>query len=694
MTITTAHSLWLLPFCVLLGVLFAWWMYRKGTERFGWNKGLNLLLSVLRAALVAAMAFFLLEPMVRLMVREVRKPVIVVAHDGSTSLLLAGDTALIRNAYADRLQALVDKLSEEHEVRTFTYGDAVQEGIDLSQQGQQTDIAQLLREVYDRFSGPDLGAVILDGDGIINRGRDPRQEAERLGVPVYTIALGDTTVKPDLLLKAVEHNRISYLGNEFPVLARIAAGHLRGERSRVTILFEGKEVAAKDLTIDSDPFFVEVPLLVKAEKPGLQRYTVVLRAVQGEVSDANNRQDIFVDVLDDRRKVLLLGAAPHPDLGAVRNALNGLEGYGTEVAMVTGPEVKVEDFDLVVLHGLPSSQYPVDPLIQRCAARKIPLLVIVGERSDLTRVSKLGAGIEVVGGQRAVTDAQAAYNKDFALFELSPDDARAFERFPPLQVPFGQYALGRSAQALFMQRVGVVRTAYPMIALQGQQEQRMAVICGEGLWRWRIADQQLYGTHEHFDGLVHKLVQFLALHADKSRFRVRSANLFAENEPVVIEAELYNASYEAINTPDAEVVLRDEEGKEYPYAFSPRQNAYRLEAAALPPGRYTYRASVQHDGERLVANGELSVRELVMEQMTTVADHALLADLAVRTGGVMVDPNDLDPVVAAIDGRTEIVPRSFAQATFTDLVGMRWIFFALLALLTLEWVLRRRNGAY
>ena len=224
MNLTTAHSLWLAPLCLLLGIGLAWVLYRRAEGREGFSRNLSILLGTCRALVIALVAFFLLEPMVRILVREVRKPVVVIAHDGSSSLLAAGDTSALRSTYKDELERLAEVLGDKYEVRTFTYAKELGEGLDFAQNGALTDMSTVFREVYDRFSGPDLGAVIIDGDGIYNRGRDPRLDAARLGVPIHTIALGDTTVRPDLVLKAVEHNRISYLGNEFPVLARVEGG--------------------------------------------------------------------------------------------------------------------------------------------------------------------------------------------------------------------------------------------------------------------------------------------------------------------------------------------------------------------------------------------------------------------------------------------------------------------------------------
>ena len=88
------------------------------------------------------------------------------------------------------------------------------------------------------------------------------------------------------------------------------------------------------------------------------------------------------------------------------------------------------------------------------------------------------------------------------------------------------------------------------------------------------------------------------------------------------------------------------------------------------------------------------MKELVAERLSTVADHGLWAGIAARTQGLMTHASDTERIVEAIAGKKTIVPRSYAHASFSDLIGLRWIFFLLLALLTLEWALRRRSGTY
>ncbi|MFZ1660122.1 MAG: hypothetical protein WAT61_14950, partial [Flavobacteriales bacterium] len=323
-----------------------------------------------------------------------------------------------------------------------------------------------------------------------------------------------------------------------------------------------------------------------------------------------------------------------------------------------------------------------------------PTWTILGQASDLRQASGTATGIDIQGGRGSFNDVQATVDKNFSLFTLDAEDTRAFERFPPLQVPFGQYALGRSATALMSQRIGSVATTYPLFAFQSNTERRTAVTCGEGLWRWRLADMQQSNTTAHFDKLVRQTVQFLALKQDKSRFRVKPQREYAENEKVGIDAELYNASYEPVNGAEATITLKDEAGHELAYTFSPSGTGYHLDAGLLPAGRYTWTAGTTLEKERLTAKGEFLVKPLVAERVSTVADHSLWQSIAARTNGIAVQPDSMSKIAEAMAERPEMKARSYAHDSFSDLIGLRWLFLPILLMLTAEWALRRRKGTY
>ncbi|MBK8580265.1 MAG: hypothetical protein IPL86_00025 [Flavobacteriales bacterium] len=117
MNLTTAHSLWLAPLCLLLGIGCAWLLYRGvGAPRLGFGRTVDLG-HVACVGHSCSSPFSCWSPLVRIRLREVRKPVVVVAHDGSSSLLATGDSAAFKAEYAERLRKLTEELGDKYEVR-------------------------------------------------------------------------------------------------------------------------------------------------------------------------------------------------------------------------------------------------------------------------------------------------------------------------------------------------------------------------------------------------------------------------------------------------------------------------------------------------------------------------------------------------------------------------------------------------
>ena len=693
MELTTEYSPWFILLCVALGAIVSWILYQRSRDRYEWSPLLVGSLAAIRGIAIAFLAFFLLGPLIKYLQREIQKPIIVIAHDGSMSMVSSQDSAVVKAELPNRLNYLQDRLSDKYEVRTFTYGEQVREGLDLSQNDVQSDMGEMFQEIDDRYSGSNLGAIIIDGDGIYNRGRDPLYVPSSSGVPIYTIATGDTTIRKDLILSDVDHNRFTYLGNEFPIVVRYRADHLNGKRTVVKVFEGSTEKARANVSLNGDPAVGEIPLFIKAEKAGIRRYVIAFNELEGESSAENNRAVIYVEVLDDRQKILLVGASPHPDIAAIGDALEKNEGYEVIRALEGQADIKPEDADLVILHQIPNSRTPKN-FLANAIAKKTPLWYVIGSASDLSQLESLPGGIQIIGANRTTNDVQSVVQESFSTFVLEQEEKRAITRFPPMQVPFGEHRIKQSAIPFLMQKIGSVQTDYPLLSLNEQEGVRYAVLHGEGIWRWRIYDHAQNGSHEITDKLIGKVAQYLAVKEDKSKFRVSTEQEYDENERITFNAELYNDNYEPINDPEAQLVIVDEEGNETPYTFNRTAESYRLDAGSLPAGSYQYRASVESGGEKLRAQGEFTVRSLLAEKVNLVADHDLLMALSERSGGIMVGVDGIEGIAQAIEEKKEVVAKSTVRATLSDLVDLRWPFYIILALLTLEWALRRRNGAY
>ena len=649
--------------CLLAGAAYATVLYYVGHRHF--SKQLNAALATLRFLAVSAIALLLLAPVARRTVHERQKPLVVLVDDCSESVKMSADSAFT-------LQTLQKEI--DGDCRTVLNADGSNPG--------QTDLSALLDVP------PDAAAVVLASDGIHNRGANPTTTAERLGIPVYTVALGDTTPQRDAAIANVRHNRIAMLGNDFPVEITLTA-HLLGGHSTILSIDDGRNGFGLKQRIDytGDDDVQTLNFNIPANHPGLQHYTIHLTPEEGESSLSNNTVKIFVDVIDGRHKVAIVGNAPHPDLATLKKAVESNPNYEAEVILAnnahTLAQSSIQAFSLVILHNLPSTAHDIPKW-----AEELPQVFVIGTQTDLSRFNALHGGLEIVSKTKKSNEVTAVYNDRFALFGLDGDDAQAIEQLPPLDAPFGEAKTSAALQSLFTARLGNIDTRQPLVAATAQGQQRRAFFWGEGLWKWRLANYLNNNSHGQFDRMISQIVNFTAMSEKRDRFIVETARHYSDNERINITAQLYNDAFEPYNIPDATFSIKGD-SIYADYSFSRQGSGYSLTLNRLPEGLYRYTATTTYDGTTLTAEGAFAVEALHLEQANLTADHTLLATVSAITGGEMAYPSDLSSLLSQL---SSLKPVIYTHTRFSELVNLPWILILILLLLGGEWVMRKYHG--
>lgn len=690
----TDYPIWFLSFCILAGAGYSFFLYRSEKRFDEIPKWMRVALPGLRFVTVTAISFFLLSPLLKNISRTVEKPIIIFAQDNSESLVFGKDSTYYKGEYLKSISGLVSSLADKYDTNIYSFGDKIKSGLSFNFREKQTDIAALFDEIETRFSNRNVGAVIIASDGLYNKGQNPLYASSRNKFPIYTVALGDTTVRKDLILSKVLHNRIAYLGNKFPLEIQIAARQLGTKVTTCTVSKRESVLFTQQVVISGSNFSTSIPVQLDARERGLQRYSIKLSGIDGEVSYANNSKDIFIDVLDGRQKVLILANAPHPDVAAIKNALESNENYEVNTFLTEDFNRSMQDYNLVILHQLPSEKNSMQKILVDIDKAKVPVLFVLGNQTSVSMFNNAQSELSVPASNGKMNDVTSVLSKDFSLFTVSDALRNYSSKFSPLQSPFGNYKVNSSVSALFNQKIGLVETEIPLLFFSQSGEQKKGVLCGEGIWRWALQDHAEHGNQNVFNEMVTKTVQYLSAKTDKSLFRVISKNNFYENESVDFEAEVYNESYELINTPDVNVNITNSEEKSFSFAFNKTGNAYRLSAGQFPVGNYRYEATVKSGTKIYTEKGEFSVAALQVETTNTVADHQLLYAMAKKSGGEMVYPAGIDKLADILNARADIKPISHSEKKLSDMINMKWIFFLLLSLLSLEWFIRKINGAY
>ena len=678
---------WLLV-SLLIGITYAYVLYRNQSNL---DKLLSRVFFCLRTVVISILVFMLMAPLINKVSRTIEKPIIVLVQDNSASIALSKPANFDLKNYTAQLKVLEKELLDQYEVRTFNFSDQVKTGLAFKFDGKLSNIAGVFTTINNQFANRNVGAVILATDGIYNRGANPQYEKNDLKAPIYTIALGDTIHKRDLLIANVNYNNLVYLGNQFQIEILIEAFQAKGSTSKLIISDQSGVVFSQPIAIPTNEYSITLPIMLQAKRKGIQHYSIGLAPINQELSVKNNSQSIFVDVLDGKENVLIIAHSPHPDLSALKETIDINKNYEAKVVLAEQvTDDMIRKASLIMLHQIPSTSKSSQDILKRIASK--PVLFILGAQSNILEFSA-AQNVLTINSGGSMQEALAKVQPDFYAFSLNEASKTKIQNFAPLQVPFGNYSIKGPAVVALSQQIGKIATNIPLLIFGDDNQRKVGVLAGEGIWHYRLEEFQETAAHDAVNELISKTIQYLSSKADKRQFRVYTPkNTFDENEHVILNAELYNDAYELINTPEVPVTIKAKGGTNYTYLFSRSGSLYILDAGNLPAGEYSYEAKTSLGNKNYRASGQFVIAQQQVEYQHTIANHQLLYTLAQQSGGKMVYPSQIGDLSKLIKANENIKSISFEDRTYNEMINIKWIFFLVILLLSLEWFLRKRNG--
>ena len=716
MAFSFGYSPWLLLLCIAVAGGLTYWTYRATVPSL--NAGRRVLLGGLRFLALALICFLLFEPVLQRFQSTERPPVLAVLVDDSQSMqvVTAGDTSAARpDAARTSVRPVVDIFQDEAmpgRARFFGVGGASRAlsgsiTDSLRFDGARTDLASGLQTVPENLRDENLGGIVLVSDGQYNTGQNPLRVADRSPVPVHTVTVGDTTRLRDLRIRSVTTNDRAYLNSSVPVRVTLSVTDGPGRPVPVTLEQSGRTLDQRPARLPSGTGEVSVDLTFEPKQAGLQQLTVRVPELSGEVTARNNAQSASLRVLESKRQVLLLGAAPSPDVSALRRVYE--QTADTEVtARLPTPEGTflegplpddLSPFDVVVLAGFPSPSVP-DDVVQRVATLiddGTPALFFLDRQTDLTAWTEhfdevLPARPDATTSSFSEASFRIAEGaQQHPVFRIEDAEGALFERLPPLQIPTSEWSPTPDAQVLGT----AATTSAPLLVLRRRAGLRTAAFLGSGVWRWALLPSELQAADPLWPGLASNLVRWASTEEDDSPVRVRpTASTFGGTEAVSFTGQVYNESMQPVSDAAVEVTVTDSTGTEYPYTMdSAGQGRYTLEVGTLPEGTYQYEAQARlGDTELGTDQGEFSVAPLRIEYQAPRADAVFMRQLASRSGGTAYTPQTVDQLPTDLSDQNSFSSEVVRQSSEAELWRTSLFLIAILALLASEWTLRKFFG--
>ena len=683
---------WMVVVAAAVGVAFAMLLYFRNKQQH-YGKPLTIVLFALRTLIGAIVTMLLFNPYIRQKVSVVEQPTVVLAHDNSASIVLSKDSSFFKNDYPAQFAAFLEALKRDFQVDAYGFGQEVRDFDALDFSDQLTDISSLLQSVERRYYKRNVGAVLLFSDGIYNRGFDPALLAEKSAFPIHTVVLGDTLSYPDLFVKEVRYNKKVSLGSSYPVRVVVGANDCAGNKVLLMLSQDGRPVNRQEIEVNSNRFTKEIDFMLEADTKGVRQLEVEVMGLEDESQLLNNVKRFFVEVQDQKYKVLCIADAPHPDLGALKSVLSD----DCEMDFVLGRDEipEISGYQLLVLHQTPSAHTDIAGLMMQLEKnKKTPVLFVVGNATDVNALGKLQQAVEIHRGvTNTMLDVKAFYNTAFGTFTVNDKLKEQIHKYPPLALPHLEIDLRLAHDDLLMQEVLGMKSGLPLMTFV-KGDRKMGFLFGTNVWRWRLYNYYQERNNLLFDELFAKTMKYLMTSRDDG-LEVFCKEEYYSNEPVVITAVLRNPSNELVTEPDVLLrIVNKKTGETYEYQFTRREHDYELHVGMLPEGLYAYEAETSLAGKKITTSGAFAVVSMGIEAQQLKADIERMRGLSAVTNGKCYTVDQLPQLLDDLRSDPRITSVEHHETRFEDLIHSKWILFVLIGLAAIEWILRKMFGSY
>jgi len=639
----------------------------------------RFLFAFLRFLSLFMLGVLLLNPVFKQTVITNIKPNLVVAVDNSESIsFLKQETKVL-----DFLKELKkSNLSDKFQIDYYSFGNAVNELQDsILFTKTQTNISTVFSSFKELYSGTNSPTLLLS-DGNQTYGQDYVLSSLTYNQPVYPIVLGDSVLKSDIKIANIQHNKYTFLNNEFPVEITVNYVGNTAIKKELSIYSGNTKVYSKSIELSKKSTTRVLSFNLKAKNVGRYKYHAVITSIANEENITNNTRDFSVEVIDERTNVLLVSDIVHPDIGGIKKAIETNKQRKVTI-LTTNDVIDYNNYQLVVLYQ-PTIKFK--KIFEQIDIFKKNNFTITGLQTDwsfLNRVSKNYKNSVINQSQ----DFSGSYNANFDLFQNEELD---YSSLPPLRGFYGDVILNNTASVLLSQQISSVLTEKPLFCFFENNNRREAVLFGEGIWKWRAQSFINTQSFEKFDALIGKAVQYLASNNIRERLVLAIGDEFLLGE-AKLTAQYFDKNYvtDANEIISCKLIYQEtNEGVEYDFLY--KNNGYELDLTHLKSGIYSY--SITTKTNKLIKKGVFEILDFNIESQFINPNVTKLGQLATNSKTKLYYISKYKQLFEELRNNEKYKITQREVITQLPLVNWKYLLGILIIVLGAEWFLRKYNG--
>lgn len=704
----------------------------------------SALLILLRACVYGVLIFFLLGPArVDTRATKLRQPLTVLI-DSSQSMAFPADTGaggtsdksrldVVREKLLDPKSRLLQKLGERYDLRLFRFGTALEPITPASLAGlrPQDHGTRLLELLQSTAHEPGRQAgIIVFSDGITNGEEKTLLPSSPMPVPVFTVGAGETEGYTDVRIADVRAPEFAFRGREFKIDVAVEASGLKGKVIPLYFNRGRNLITSRSIAINTDLFEQKITLSFTPKELGTLGFSLDMPAQPGEQLTQNNHKDFKVDVQRDKIRVLTLSGSPSWNYRFLRMAIKhdplielvSFVFLRTPTDAVDVPENQLSlipfPIDDIFLEELKNFDVVVfDDFSHRAYFNPVYLEKV----KDFVRE---GGGLAMLGGPHAfdsggyadsalhdvlpvVLDGKGKYQtqvsvrpiltasgKAHPITRLLPDpksNEAAWEKMPPLTT------LNHVRRARGQTLLTASGSGAPLLTVGRYGKGRTLALMSDDTWRWNFVAVGNRESPQNYLKLIRQAVRWLAQEPSFEQVQIQPLPVSQPGEKISIKLRVLNDDFTPAR--QAAVQLRvigpDGEPTILPATAGGEAGEYTGEYTPAQEGDYRVAAEASLSGKSL---GKAQSSFVVAFKYNEIADGRprmnLMKQIAAASHGEFFPINRfndkaLEIIAAKLEARA---PSQIIERRQTRLWSTLWPFSIVLALLSVEWWMRRKWG--
>ncbi len=551
-----------------------------------------------------------------------------------------------------------------------------------------------------------IASVIIFSDGIITDGINPVYKAEELNVPLYTIGTGDTTLKKDVAIKKNLYNEFIYSGNQTTIRTTIINTGFEGQNLLVALNENNKLIDRKQISLNESGINT-LDFDYTPKEPGDKKITINVSQLTEEENTENNTSIFFLNVLNNKQKILLVTGSPSSDFTFIKNSLESNENLQVESIVQTSDnkyfkemnrQAIIDSADILFLIGFPSRNTSIELLNQiiQKIKDKTPFFLSLSPGIDLGQLKtleiELPFKITTINTGKTLVQPEIIDEINPILINNAQNPVTAWNNLPPVLKSNSKLTAKPESKIISNLKIRNIVVDQPLILTRKLSYSRSIAVLGENIWKWKlqISDKNI-GL---FDNFISQSVKWLSSKSEYKQVSIKTTKrIYSIGEPIEFIAKVYDETFDPLENADVKIEVMNEKNKFSVEASSRGNSIYEGELDISYAGDYNF-AGTAFLNNNLVGRdeGKFTVGEVEVEMLNLKQNTELLRLLANSTGGKFYFVNDVLDLNDQISSRIEQSKKEKTVTTEIELWSNEWILAFIILLFSLEWFFRKRSG--